>query len=232
MTAQILSWFLDLLFPLVCQGCGLEGGYLCLSCQGRIETPAQRCPLCRKDSVLGRIHPDCAADPPLSGILVASDYKTPAIQSLIWHLKYSGISPMADNLALVAMDFLVANDLLDYFSESVIVAVPLHAKRQRTRGFNQADLIASALARKLNLKISPALVRSKNTKTQVGKKKHKRLENLKDAFVINPEAFDLSGKKILLIDDVATTGATLLECARTLKTQNPAEIWGLVIARN
>ena len=225
------NFLLDLVFPITCQGCKTEGVYLCLSCQTQISILIQRCILCGKNSLLSQIHANCQNHPPLSGILTVADYQDPRINQLIGNLKYNGIKAMAENLALVACDFLISQDLLDYFSEFTIVSVPLHKRKHLDRGFNQAELIASSIARRLNLPMISPLARIKKTKTQVGQDREHRIENLKGAFALADEV-NLENKKILLIDDVATTGATLLEAARTLQKAKPAQIWGLVIARN
>lgn len=170
----------------------------------------------------------------LSGLMVASEYKNPAIKNLIWHLKYNSVKDIGNPLAAIMTDFLVNADLLDYFHDSLVVPVPMQASRRRYRGFNQAAVIGKFLAHNLQLEYVPILAKTKKTDRQVDLEKKKRLENLINAFDFAPE-FDplkLSGRSILLVDDVATTGATLNECAKILRLYNPSEIWGLVVARN
>ena len=170
----------------------------------------------------------------LAGLMVAAEYRQDAVRDLIWQLKYNSVADISATLALLMADFFIKNDLVEYFSGSLVVPVPMHKRRQRMRGFNQADLIGSALAKKMNMQFRPALKKIKNTTRQVDLEKEQRLSNVAGAFAlaqpINAQLF--AGRKILLVDDVATTGATLNECALALQDLSPAEIWGLVVARN
>lgn len=116
----------------------------------------------------------------------------------------------------------------------LIVAVPLHQKRLRKRKFNQAVLLCREL-----LKFFPKknfypdfLIRVKNTKPQVELRKKEREKNLKRAFLVNKKYRDeVMGKKILLVDDVMTTGATLENCAKELKRRGAKEVVSLVVAK-
>ncbi|OGE76190.1 MAG: hypothetical protein A3C85_02120 [Candidatus Doudnabacteria bacterium RIFCSPHIGHO2_02_FULL_48_21] len=232
---RVISGGIDLIFPVFCQGCGREGWYLCLACQTLIEAPIHRCLVCGKNSPLGQIHSECQSKKiGLTGLMIAAEYRAPAVRNLIWHLKYNSVKDISKTLALLMADFLANNDLVDYFAQSIVVAVPIHASRFRFRGFNQSMEIASQLAKNLGMEMTALLSKTKNTTRQVELTRDARLENIKNTFAVDPR-FDgekLRGRKILLIDDVATTGATLNECALTLKQFAPAEIWGLVVARN
>lgn len=226
------TFFLDLLFPITCLSCGTEGQYLCLACQARIIPPDQRCVTCSKGSLLGQIHAACQNQKiHLSGIMVAADYHQKVIRDLIWNLKYNSIEAIADTLSQLLADHLVAQDTLDYFDAAAVVPVPLHRKREKQRGYNQAALLAVNLAKRLNLEYSPVLKKTKKTSSQIDLERHERLENVRDSFAAVPPP-SLGERKILLIDDVATTGATLNECAKVLHTHGAGEIWGLVVARN
>ena len=163
--------------------------------------------------------------------MVVSAYQEEAIKNLIWHLKYSSVKSIAEILAAIMTDFLTRERIRDYFASSLVTTVPLHCKRQRERGYNQADLIAAEFAKRVEFEYAPILERVKNTRDQVDLEKEERLENMAGAFSAMAMP-SLGERKIILIDDVATTGATLNECARTLKKQNVVEIWGLVVARN
>jgi len=112
-----------------------------------------------------------------------------------------------------------------------IIAVPLHKRRLRQRGFNQAGLIAQTLGRKLSVRRRfDILVRSQWTEPQTKLSRKDRLQNVKNAFeVLNPSAAD--GRCILLIDDVFTTGTTLRECSITLKRAGAAEVHAMTVSR-
>ncbi|MBI4124875.1 MAG: ComF family protein [Deltaproteobacteria bacterium] len=223
---------LDLIFPKFCQGCRLEGIYLCLPCQNKIRNPPELCPVCKRPSLLGQVHPDCGSSSmALKALMVAAEYEQESIRSLVWHLKYNYVKDIAQILALLLADYLIKRDLLNYFASAAVIPVPLHKRRLRLRGFNQAELVAQDLAKLTGLEYTPILQRTKNTKSQVDLPREERLKNLEGAFSAAP-APSLGERKIILIDDVSTTGATLNECAKVLRRQSVAEIWGLVVARN
>ena len=227
-----VEFLLDLVFPKHCQNCNCEGNYLCISCQTEIETPPEKCPVCAKLSLLGRAHESCQTkSKPLTGLLVAASYHLESVRKLIWHFKYSGVKEAGNTLADLLVDSLVEKELIDYFADSVVIPVPLHKSRQKLRGFNQAEYLAAVLADKLNLVFLPFLRKIKNTRSQVELEKAERLKNLQNAFAITSEQ-KLNAKKVLLVDDVSSTSATLQECARLIKRQGASEIWGLVVARN
>ncbi len=116
----------------------------------------------------------------------------------------------------------------------VVVPVPLHPKRLRERGFNQAETVAKALATRHVLAYdSHSLQRVKDTGHQVGRTRIERLLALEDAFSITPRPplDPRGGANILLVDDVWTTGATMNECCMTLKKAGVKKVWGLVLAR-
>jgi ComF family protein len=228
----VFKTVLDLLFPILCQGCGREGEYLCTACAAEIPEAEPRCIVCSRVSLLGRTHSACASrDWPLSGVIVCSSYDSESLQKLIRRLKYDSVRDIADPLAQLLADYFVKNDLIDYFSASAVVAVPLHKRRRRSRGFNQSALIAEKFATRLRFDYLPILERLKNNRPQVELKRAERLQNVANIFRAQPTP-SLGERKILIIDDITTTGATLNECAKELKKQAPNEIWGLVVARN
>ena len=110
---------------------------------------------------------------------------------------------------------------------SVVVAVPLHPRREYQRGFNQAD----DLARQLGLPVAPLLKRIVFTQSQIELPRHQRQENVKDAFGFRPSAIGPIPPIVVLIDDVSTTGATLDACARVLKANGVKEVRALTAAR-
>lgn len=116
--------------------------------------------------------------------------------------------------------------------ESVFIPIPLHKKKLRKRGYNQAELLAKGLSKHFNIPIVDCLQRVKETKTQVGLAKEERAENIKDAFAIKPAFLEqIRGfQQVFLIDDVATSGATLREAAKVLKKAGVKSVWGLTLA--
>ncbi|MCX6744331.1 MAG: ComF family protein [Candidatus Parcubacteria bacterium] len=170
----------------------------------------------------------------MQAIWVAADYNDKILQDLIHALKYKYIEGISEDLAILAVKYLQHSDILSRFeineTNTMIIPVPLHHKRFLTRGFNQSELIADQIGRLLNLHKVNLLKRIKNTETQINLKRVERQNNVKEAFSLNNSSPDLT-KKVILIDDVVTTGSTLKECAKVLASAGFKEIYGLVIAQ-
>lgn len=113
----------------------------------------------------------------------------------------------------------------------LVVPVPLHGKRLRKRGFNQSSLLLAGFEKELGLAVEHGLLRRRrNTPPQAGLSRKGRLKNVKGAFELAP-GFDVAGRRILLVDDVLTTGSTLVACAALLKRRGAAEVSALVFSR-
>jgi ComF family protein len=112
----------------------------------------------------------------------------------------------------------------------VIVPVPLHPARERERGFNQAALLARSLAVRTGLPVKPVLERIRYTTTQTAFDRAERMENLHNAFRLRRRQ-DVQGLRVLLVDDVLTTGSTLSECARVLKQARASSVYAATAAR-
>ena len=230
-TMKAAEFILDLIFPKICQACGIEGSYLCTNCQADIEPPVMFCPECDKPATLGAAHPICLnKNTPLNSLMVTAKYKNRAVRNLVWQLKYNSAKNIAEDLSLILTDFIIKNDLLDFFADAAVAAVPLHKSRLSLRGYNQSELLAINLAKKLNLPYGRFLKKNKKTPRQVDLEKEERKLNVQNSFIFNHEL--KPAKKILLIDDVATTGSTMLECAKILKQAGVKEVHALVVARN
>lgn len=237
-TAKLLgSKFLDLVFPITCLGCGHEGTLACNHCLSLVPEPdSQVCPSCKAPfSHNGAVCKKCRGKTSLDGLFIARPYRFRLVEELIFALKYRflerAVTPLVDLLEeSLAHHSLPLPDLL--------IPVPLHPRRLRFRGFNQAYSIARELGQRLAPGLGIALdatslKRIRFTKPQMKTDtRDERLHNLTDAFTIELEvAGPLVGKYVWLIDDVATTGTTLDECARVLKTAGVKKVWGVVIAR-
>ena len=116
------------------------------------------------------------------------------------------------------------------FEADWITAVPLHWNRRRERGFNQSQLLARPVAEAAGLPVVRALARVRPTIPQAGLSRNQRASNLRGAFRLRAGS-EVRGKRIVVVDDVATTGATFEACARVLKRAGAAEVTGLAMAR-
>lgn len=229
MLKKIKNFFSNLIFPIRCVACQTEGEWFCTECLKKIQLNAKQfCPHCGCISSGGAVCYDCAESSALSGLRVAAGYeKNPELAQAIKILKYHFSEPLAENLGKLLVKVI---QIKNYSNERIVVPVPLHKKRERYRGFNQAELLAELVAEELKLPLEKALCRIRNTPQQAKLKRRERLVNLQNAFELTPQAC-VTGKTVLLIDDVASTGATLEECAKTLRLGGAKEVWGLVLAR-
>lgn len=220
---------LDLLFPPRCVSCERQGAFLCERCVREL-TPAlgPRCPRCWQPGSDLDLCLDCQLAPPaFDGLRAAFVYQGPA-RRLIHALKYRGLTaaaiPAAALLAPAVRRWQLEVDL--------IVPVPLARLRQRLRGYNQAEALARALGRQLDLPVQTrALVRTRSAGSQTrAPDAEMRRRNVTGAFACLGDA--VAGRRVLLVDDVATTGATLSESARALKDAGAAVVWALAFSRD
>lgn len=228
---------LDILFPLFCLGCGTPEAWLCASCRERLPLRRDhRCPSCRRrPTPFGRTCFECSEKYPLDGLFIASHYEVPLLSRAIHACKYRFIDALSVPLGTFLADAARQTDLP---LPECILPVPLHPRRLRFRGFNQSELLAETLSRMLapglDIPVMPsALLRTRYTKPQMQtKSRQERLHNLKNAFALAKDAKkNIRGKSLWLVDDVATTGTTLEECAKLLKRQGAKEVYGIVLAR-
>lgn len=170
-------------------------------------------------------------------ILSLFDYRAPLVKEAIWMLKYRGNKKIAALLATALYDeaiaFLGEYAPLTNFTEPLLIPLPLSRKRERERGFNQCVLLSDELEkldRGRNFAITEtALRKTKDTSSQTKTDgRAKRLENLKDCF--SADQNEVGGRNIILIDDVATTGATLHEARRALRTAGARKVIAFTVA--
>lgn len=219
---------LNLFFPQWCVGCGREGNLICTSCRSslrRIMSPL--CPQCGRPQPSGILCPTCVTwQAQIDGIRSPFRFEG-VIRQAIHQLKYQNLRVLRTPLAQLLQDYLRTNPI----PGEVLVPVPLHRKRLRERGYNQSDLLARQLGKLANLPvIADCLVRPRHTSPQARTTTvEERRSNVVEAFACRDRR--LQGKQVLLIDDVATSGATLDACAAALKAAGAISVWGLVLAR-
>jgi competence protein ComFC len=205
----------------------VPGSWFCERCRARIRHLEE--PLCRRcGAELESARNDCACRDrlrSLSRLRSAVAYEGP-IELAVQRFKYRGWRRLAQPLAALLADRLVLEGLAAEWA----LAVPLHPGRLRQRGFNQAELLAAELRARLGLVAPPGrLHRTKATPPQVGHDRRWRLENVRGAF--EWRGTDLGRRPVLLVDDVATTGATLDACAAALRAGGSGPVIGVSVAR-
>lgn len=163
-------------------------------------------------------------------LAAAASYDNEIIKNLIWQLKYQKKTGAVESLSQILFEHLkiLKLNLKNY----TLLPVPLHKERERARGFNQSELVAHSLSRKLNLAIiAHGFVRSKNTPPQAETHDfEEREKNLRDSFKVTDSEI-ITGRNIILIDDVFTSGATMNAAVRALKDAGVKHIIGLVVAK-
>ena len=223
--AKLGSFLKDAIAPVFCVQCGAVGGWLCSECAEQILwVREQVCYRCGKLSEQGKTCQRCRRHSDLNGVMVATHYEAGPIREMIHQLKYEGMTELAGILAWIGYRELVGRRWNDW----MIVPLPLHRRRLTERGFNQAELLARGIARQLNLEFqSNRLMRVRATQQQIKLRGRDRRHNVYQAF----RARDVHNRKVLVIDDVMTTGATLEDCARALKDAGASQVWAGVVAR-
>ena len=163
--------------------------------------------------------------PDLDRLRSAAVYEGP-LERAVHRLKYEGWRALAPALTGILAERLAA----DALPASRIVAVPLHPRRRRQRGYNQSELLATGLRRRMRLGLEAgALERVRDTPPQVGLDRLRRRDNMVEAFRwCGPP---LGGEPVMVVDDVVTTGATLQSCAAALRSAGAGSVFGLTLAR-
>lgn len=231
------KWILELIFPVRCIGCGKFGEYVCRRCLGAVAIKKKfECIGCKRNTPLGQTCFLCLKTSPVDQLLIVADYKERLIEKLLKFLKYRFISDLERPVAVLARRYLKWLTLGKKFnvfeSNPLLVPVPLHPVRLNWRGFNQSELFAKNIADTFQMEMAGDVIeRTVNATPQADiKEKEKRLKNLNGIFrIMNKEK--LVGREVLLIDDICTTGATLNECAKVLKTSGATKVIALVVAR-
>ena len=230
---KVKNLLLETLFPEFCLGCGKLGAWLCKDCESLLEIQNEvSCPVCGKLTFNFKTHEFCRGRTILKGLFWPVRYQNPLVKKLILKFKYK---PFAENLAKPLAQLLTSHFLLTQFplSESgfVLVPIPLTKKRLKWRGFNQAEKVSREISDIFHLPMEHLLAREKERMPQIEiKEPEKRKENIKGVFSCSFEE-KIGNKKILLIDDVCTTRATLEEAAKVLKAAGFKEIWAAVVAK-
>lgn len=224
---RLYHWLLDLFIPPCCVVCGKVEIWLCESCATELSPLGESiCPRCGRPQASARLCPTCRSDP-VSLVLRSAFLFEGAVREAVHALKYRGARdiaiPLGKRMAEVWQSTGLQSDLL--------IPIPLHPKREAKRGYNQATLLAIALGHELGLPVAvDGFQRTRDTASQTRLNRPARRNNVQGAFACLP-SLDVSQKRVTLVDDVATTGATMEACAMVLLAHGASTVTGFTLAR-
>lgn len=227
LTQKLGGTALDWLFPPSCVSCKAPGYELCPECRAKIKLVEGRlCPTCGVPHLNYANCHLCQQKPPDFTALRSWAIYEGVIQQMIHALKYKHRLSIALPLGQYLANFF---DTLGWPID-LIVSVPISPRRQRARGYSQATAIARVFQRHTAIPFNAnALGRVKHTPSQVGLTIKARMENVQDVFWAMPSK--VKGKRVLVIDDVCTSSATMRSCAAALQQAGAGEVYGLTVAR-
>ena len=218
---------LDTLYPLECGGCGSSGKIICNACAEDLpKLVPPFCQVCAAAGDFARCGACAENGRRFDGIRAPFRYSG-GIRRAILALKYGGIKAAAPQLGDMMGEYLSENPV----PGNLLVPVPMHPRRRRERGYNQAELLARRVADRCNLRYEPGLLqRSRHVDPQAGiRKADQRRTNVAGSVAVG-SAEDVAGTRIILVDDVATTGSTMEAAADALKRAGAVSVWGLTLA--
>lgn len=219
---SVKKYLKDIFFPIFCAECGQEGEWWCATCRrDKIDFVFQK------------------SDGPLNGTAAFLNYQEgEAVGDLIKQFKYHNASDMEHLWKEIILEkeklliqFLGQNDLEK--TNLAVIPVPLHPRRERERGYNQAEILANAVGGVLQKAGMGAgadksvLLRKKYTAQQAKLNREERINNVNGVF----ECKKIVPENVVIVDDVYTTGATMLECAKVLRENGAKKVWGVTLAR-
>lgn len=226
-TRDLSRNLVDWVFPPACIGCGLEGVFICSDCFATINfSPTSVCNFCGAYTSKRGFCPVCAKrKPAYAGFRAFASYDG-VIRKAILQLKYHNAVGLGRYLAgLLEVTYHRAG-----WDAEVVVPVPIGEMKREQRGYNQAERLAQPLAEALQLNYYPeALKRFHEISSQVGLNELERHANVRKAFVATAKY--VKGQKVLLVDDVFTSGATMQAAARELIEAGAGLVWCLAVAK-
>ncbi|HYP40899.1 MAG TPA: ComF family protein [Chloroflexia bacterium] len=203
---------LDLLYPPRCGGCDRRGTLFCDACLLAVTVP-----IFDREDVAG------------VGLLISAGTFDGPLRTAIHNFKYESDTPLAKPLAQVLSNVLARDESAELDGDPLaLVPVPLHIERRKARGYNQSELLARELSKLTGWGVMKGLERVRETRSQVGLSAQERRENMQGAFAWRG---DVVPQRVLLIDDVCTSGATLSECAIALQKAGVEEVYAATVAK-
>ena len=214
----------DFFLPKRCWGCEKLGHFVCPDCLDGFGRAKQRCGECSKAAISGWTHPRCKRERGIDRLIMGWDYKDRGVARLVKLFKYGFVKQIIP----VMVDALKTDEWGDGW---ILVPVPLHTRKKKWRGFNQAEEVAKALSRKTGAGVADWLVRTRNTRPLAEMKSRKERESeIKEAFSSRVDVKEWKHKRVVLVDDVFTSGATMKEVCKLVKKLGASEVWVWTLA--
>lgn len=233
--SSIYSATIATMFPATCAGCGKVGDWFCDSCCLKLTPDVlEGCRRCGRRGASGNSCQRCESLFPSRMTWVRGGFVYEGVlRRAVQRFKYHGEYRRGYDLGKRLLASPEALQLVPDSGVDIVVPVPLHDRRMRMRGFNQAEILAEVIADWCEAPITQALIRVRDTHPQVRLRAHQRQENVRDAFAVD-ESFreSVAGARVILVDDVMTTGATLGSAAAALQRAGASKISGLTLARD
>lgn len=221
---NFLNDFLDLIYPPICLSCSTSmESYasdlkICEACRQKFEPVT---PGFVEQMILKRL-PDNYLDS-----LMVCFFFNEIVQQIIHHIKYNKMMNLGLSFGRFASGYIQGQLRC---TPDLIIPVPLHAAREKERGYNQSEMIAKGIfENRRTTVVNNGLIRKRDTPSQTKLNRQERQKNVEDAFLLNPN-LKLDGKIVVLVDDVVTTGATINSCAHTCKKAGATAVFGVAIA--
>lgn len=191
--------------------------------------------MCLHHSVTGETHPSCKTGLGLDGLSSGVVYKG-VVKRLLFSLKFKPyVSDLRLTVGRLFSETISQNELFSraLLQQPIVIPIPLSLEKLKKRGYNQAELLALFLAKELKLEMNKNILkRNKTTIPQFKLNKKQRFQNVENAFTLGPSYKQkVRGKTIILIDDLATSCATLRQCAKVLKRNGAKKVYGVTFAR-
>lgn len=211
---DFLKPLIDLFYAKHCIFCNKEGRFICQNCFDKIRK--------RNDQII-------EAGNPIQKLYIPCHFhNNPILQKAVHYMKYSFYKDISCELSVFFTEILKAHPPPE---NSYLVPIPLHKKRQKFRGFNQAKLLTDAVSGKLEIPTIDLLIRTKYTKSQATLNREERIQNMKNVFELNSLVDVPKSTTIILVDDICTTLSTLKEAAKALQKNGYNIIFGMALAR-
>lgn len=227
---QPMEKLVDLIFPRKCVFCGRYFKMICVECLRMCRVNFdENCIVCDLPSTNGNTHKTCFKELLPTNLFCCFEH-VGYVEKCIKMSKYSFkefavLKELSEEGMIIALSVNQANEYKNF----VVVPIPLNKKRMRSRGFNQSEIIGNILSREFELKMNTKLLkRVKNTITQTGINREERAKNVDKAFIADVL---VKGLNVLLIDDVCTTGATLIEASKALYEAGALEVKCFALAK-